>query len=352
MTASKTTSGTTGASPRWVRRPEGSTWGDFGPDDQLGRLNLLTPERVLKAVAEVRTGQAFCLSLPLDLPGGNSLNPRRHPPRLRPTMAQHVPRWMYEVGSDVEGATDVINDDAALIHLQYSSQWDSFAHAGSLFDSNGDGKPGPVFYNGYRGGIELPGVQGSGDQMSSYAKSLGIENFARKGIQGRGVMIDLHAHLGDARTVVGYDRLAAIMKADGVVVEEGDMVVLHTGFSQQLMNWKGQPDPKRIHEINPVLDGRDPKLLQWITDSGIAALCADNYAVENAGAAKPAGRCAMLPLHEHCLFKLGVPLGEIWYVTELAAWLRANGRSRFLLTAPPLRLPGAVGSPVTPIATV
>lgn len=55
---------------------------------------------------------------------------------------------------------------------------------------------------------------------------------------------------------------------------------------------------------------------------------------------------------DHCLFKLGVHLGELWYLHELATWLRAKGRNRFLLTAPPLRLPGAVGSPATPVATV
>ena len=69
--------------------------------------------------------------------------------------------------------------------------------------------------------------------------------------------------------------------------------------------------------------------------------------------ARPGGACcAILPLHEHCLFKLGLPLGELWHLSPLASWLRANGRHRFLLTAPPLRLPGAVGSPATPIATV
>jgi hypothetical protein len=62
--------------------------------------------------------------------------------------------------------------------------------------------------------------------------------------------------------------------------------------------------------------------------------------------------CATLPLHAHCLFRLGVYLGEMWYLSDLADWLRAAGRSRFLLTAPPLRLPGAVGSPATPVATV
>jgi hypothetical protein len=47
-----------------------------------------------------------------------------------------------------------------------------------------------------------------------------------------------------------------------------------------------------------------------------------------------------------------VHLGEIWHLTPLADWLRSHGRNRFLLTAPPLRLPGAVGSPATPVATV
>ena len=60
----------------------------------------------------------------------------------------------------------------------------------------------------------------------------------------------------------------------------------------------------------------------------------------------------MLPLHAHCLFKLGVHLGEMFDLTALADWLREHDRFRFLLTAPPLRLPGAVGSPVTPVATV
>ncbi|MGH1358099.1 MAG: cyclase family protein [Burkholderiaceae bacterium] len=337
---------------RWTQRPEGSTWGDFGPDDQLGRLNLITPEKVRQGVAEVREGKTFCLGLPLDLPGGNVLNPRRHPPRLQPTRAGHTPRWMYQVGEDMDGATDVINDDVATLHLQYSSQWDSFAHAGSVFDAIGDGKPKPMFYNGYRGGVELPLARKDGEWFTSGVQRLGVEKFAEHGIQGRAVLIDLHHHLGSDRTVVGYDTLVSIIEQDKVVVEPGDILLLHTGFSTQLLAWGGEPDPELIHNMCPVLDGRDQRLLQWITDSGVAAIAADNYAVEQPGPDKPAGPCALLPLHEHCLFKLGVPLGEIWLLGELANWLRDHQRSRCLLTAPPLRLPGAVGSPVTPIATV
>src|SRR5690349_8847858 len=70
---------------RWSRRPAGSTWGDWGDDDELGRINLLTPAKVLEGVREVEHGLTFSLSLPLDYPGGSALNQRRYPPILRPT---------------------------------------------------------------------------------------------------------------------------------------------------------------------------------------------------------------------------------------------------------------------------
>ena len=346
---------------RWKRRPEGSTWGDFGANDQLGRLNLLTPEKVKQAAAEVREGLAFCLSLPLDYPGGNVLNPRRHPPVLRPTLRNGRPNMNYRLELDNPSLTDVINDDAVILHLQYSTQWDSLAHVGQLFDANGDGVPEPVYYNGYRPGEHIVGPTDASDagatgevpaKSTSYAGALGVENMAVKCVQGRGVMIDLHAHVGRAPTAIGYERLMRILEIDNVEVEPGDMVCLHTNFSQMLLEMNRKPDPHLVHNACAALDGRDPKLLQWITDSGLAALIADNYAVEVHPATSQPHNCAALPLHEHCLFKLGVNLGEIWYLTELAGWLRRNRRYRFMLTAPPLRLPGAVGSPATPVATV
>jgi kynurenine formamidase len=153
--------------------------------------------------------------------------------------------------------------------------------------------------------------------------------------------------------MVSRDDLLRVMDQDKVVVEKGDMLLLHTGFSQAILDMKREPDGEKLGSSYAVLDGRDDALLQWITDSGIASLIADNYGVE-AVPSRPGGSAphAGLPLHQHCLFKLGVNLGEMWYLTELATWLRQHKRSRFLLTAPPLRLPGAVGSPATPIATV
>ncbi|MCG8543280.1 MAG: cyclase family protein, partial [Alphaproteobacteria bacterium] len=238
------------------------------------------------------------------------------------------------------------------LHSQYSTQWDGFAHKGSMFDADDDGVEEKVYYNGF---TVLHGDTGEPLHGEVGAAALTVDVMAETCVQGRGVMIDLRHHLGDDREIVGYDRLRSIMDADGVTVEEGDMVCLHTGLGQVLMDMKGNPDDS-VRTICAVLDGRDEKLLQWVTDSGLVALISDNLAVERSSTLGPDPRLkhrgAALPLHEHCLFKLGVHLGELWYLTELAAWLRANGRSRFLLTAPPLRLPGAVGSPATPVATV
>jgi hypothetical protein len=132
------------------------------------------------------------------------------------------------------------------------------------------------------------------------------------------------------------------------------MVCLWTGFDELVIEQQGHPTEQALHGSCATLDGRDDRLLQWISDSGMSAIISDNYAVEQLPARAPdgTGDYPGMPLHHHCLFKLGVHIGEIWYLAELARWLKENGRSRFLLTAPPLRLPGAVGSPATPVATV
>ncbi|MDO8693040.1 MAG: cyclase family protein [Sheuella sp.] len=348
-------------SKRWVNRPEGSNWGDFGEDDQRGRINLLTPEKIKQGIAEVKEGIPFCLSLPLDFPGGSLLNPRRHPPVIRPTLRNGRPNMNYKLFSDNKDHSDVVSDDLVVLHLQYSTQWDSLAHVGSLFDANGDGLPEAVYYNGYRAGEHIigptegkdAGVPEPGDQKStSNAMALGIQNMAESCVQGRGVMIDFHAHFGNKKVIVDYDTMMRVLEQDKVEIEKGDMVALHTGFAQMLLDMNKKPDLSILDNSCAALDGRDSKLLNWITDSDLVVLMADNYAVEAHPATKHAGCCATLPLHEHCLFKLGIHLGEMFYLTPLAQWLRKNGRNRFLLTAPPLRLPGAVGSPSTAVATV
>ena len=336
---------------RWVNRPEGSTWGDWGPDDEFGRLNLLTPERRKAAAQEVREGLCFCLSLPLDLPGGNAVNPKRHPPKLGVVYnPDNSVYYNYDWNSVKPGNMDVSCDENMTLWSQYSTQWDSFAHVGSRFDADGDGEAEPVFYNGFRPSEH---IKGPDDPDGMGARRLGVEKMAATGVQGRGVLVDMVPHVGHARTPIGYDQLMQIFDKDGVEVEEGDFFLFHTGWDDMILSMGGDPDAEKLHASGAVLDGYDDKLLQWITDSGVVALISDNMGVEDSlGYGETQGGCSRLPIHRHCLFRLGCHLGELWYLSELAAALKARGRSRFLLTAPPLRMPGAVGSPVTPIATI
>ncbi|MGI4981910.1 MAG: cyclase family protein, partial [Janthinobacterium lividum] len=194
---------------RWTQRPADANWGDFGPDDQLGRLNLLTPEKVLEGVREVRTGRNFCLSLPLDCPGGTALNPRRQPPHLAPTTRGDMPNMAYPLSRDNPSLLDVVCDDTVHLALQYSTQWDSLAHMGQWFDLSGTGRPEMAFYNGYRAGEDVIGPVDyrHGDEPAVTrppgAYRLGIENMAASNVQGRAVMIDLKRHFGIEKRGIG-----------------------------------------------------------------------------------------------------------------------------------------------------
>lgn len=337
--------------PHWVNRPEGSNWGDFGPDDQLGTLNYITEARRLAAVAEIREGRAFCLSLPLDLPGKVQLNPRRKPPRLAPTCLGETPYINYPLANVDPQLKDVLSDDQVLLSTQYSTQWDSLAHVGALFDADGDGLAERCYYNGFRADVDVLGEGEVGDH-ASYAKRLSVCEMAKSPVQGRGVLIDFTRHFGRERVIVTRAILEEVLAKDGIEIRPGDIVMLRTGYAEALMEMQADPDPEHLqHHVGAALDGTDAALHQWITDSRIAAIAADNYAVENPDA-DPAACCLRLPLHHHCLFKLGLPLAELWYLRDLAEALQAAGRHAVFLTAPPLYLPGAIGSPVTPVATI
>ena len=180
-----------------IHRPPGSNWGDYGTDDRTGRLNELTDERVVRAAAEIRTGRRFCLSLPLDYPGGNVVFPFRHPPQSRDVdRGGGVPGRDFPFSRVREGATGVVNDDVVTLWTQYSTQWDALGHVGSHFDANGDGQAEVVYYNGH-----YPGPD--------------VDAMATLGLQGRGVLVDLHRQYGDAKVAVSRAMLEDVLRALG-----------------------------------------------------------------------------------------------------------------------------------------
>ena len=278
---------------------------------ELGRLRPRRPTRPpqphhrrtgAQGAREIRAGKTFCLSLPLDLPGGNVLNPRRHPPQLSPTRLRDTPYLNFPLRNVNPDALDVLSDDQVLLSMQYSTQWDALAHVGALFDADGDGVPELRYYNGCRRrGRDRPADGshagcGCDSGGPSAALKLGIEHLAQKGMQGRGVLVDLERHYGAGRTLIGHAELMRVIEADGIEIEPGDMLVLRTGYAEAVVAMNGQPDADTLHSYGAALDGTDEALLQWITDSGIAAICADNYAVEaypraSAAARVPCCRC-------------------------------------------------------------
>lgn len=329
---------------RWLKRPQGSNWGEFGDEDQVGRMNLVTAQCRRRALAEAREGLAFLLSLPLDHPRGG-LFPGRHPPVLAPTTGGDG-RTMYDW--TVQGAIDVVNDDRVTMDLQYSTQWDGLSHYGIRFDADDDGIAEHVFYNGFRADTDFtqpaPGIP-------PRANALGVENLARTCVQGRGVLVDIRRQGSGAHATVDHAGLLRAMAEQGAVVEAGDFLCLYTGYADLLLRDGEQVDPAALAACSG-LDGSDPQLLEWLDRCGVAAICADNPMVEKIEGVERCSDAALLPLHEHCLVKLGIHLGELWWFGAIAPYLAAHQRSAFLLTAPPLNLPGAVGSPVSPIGTV
>ena len=308
-------------------------------------MNLITPEMRLAALREVTEGRTFVLSLPLDYPGGEPPGSARRAPKL--FASRSGDRCMFNMQLN---ATDLTCDDGVTMSLQYSTQWDALAHWGRMFDVDGSGVPQPVYYNGFRAHRDIVGPEGG---EPPHADRLGIENLAMTGAQGRGVMVDLVRTFGPGRTLIGHAELMRAIDEQRVEVRSGDFLLLHTGYGDALLSMAKRPDEAVLARTGAAIRGADDRLLQWVADSGVVAIISDNQAVETFERGKePDDPRGMLPLHDLCLFRLGIHLGELWWLGDLARYLRDAGRHAFLLTAPPLRLPGAAGSPTTPVATV
>src|SRR5690606_927049 len=141
---------------------------------------------------------------------------------LRPVSDGENDYYNYPLCCEHPGATDVISDDCVVLHTQYSTQWDSLAHVGGMFDVDGTGTPRRVYYNGYAAGSHVLGESGpvgDGDRQTVCAGALGVENMAAAAIQGRAVLVNLHKHYGDDRVEIDYGLLKHILAVDRIAVE-------------------------------------------------------------------------------------------------------------------------------------
>jgi len=200
-----------------------SNWGRWGPDDQIGCWNLVTPEKVVEAARCVRKGTVFSLALPFG-PGGPNENGR--PGRTNANL------FVSMSGTDIEaGVLDKLypgsgkfTDDWVTMNLSSSTQWDGFPH---------------VFHNG-RGynGAPASSVTSLGARRNS------ITNLADR-IVTRAVLLDLPRVAGldwlEPGTAVQPEDLDAAAAAHGIEVRPGDVVLVRTGQLAQVRD-RGLPN--------------------------------------------------------------------------------------------------------------
>jgi kynurenine formamidase len=301
--------------------PAGSAWGVFGDEDELGTLNLLTPQRVREASAEIRSGQCFSLDLPLNLPD---------PPI--------VPRTPYRLTvNGMPGYSDLLDDTIDNLNTQSSSQWDSLAHFKH-----------PQFgpYNGFAEN-EVAGRGGS---------RLGIDRIAHKVVAGRGVLLDVGRYYQRHNIAFDYSRATIVPLADlqaalteqGTGLTTGDILLIRVGWLAYYL--ASDPEVRRGYGQKARLPGIETSIevARWLWNLHIAAVATDTPALE--AAPKYGAERERETLHTHLLVYFGMPIGELWDLEELAAACAADNRYSFFLSSAPLKLPGAVGSPPNAVA--
>lgn len=299
--------------------PPESAWGVFGPQDELGCLNLLSPEGVVEAARLVRSGKIFRLDAKIGF---------AEPPLFQ--RAQVIHRHV-RLGGHVQD--DLIDN----YNTQEGSQWDGFAH----MDHQVHGK----FYGGV--GPEQIGCAPGG--------RLSIHHWADKFV-GRGLLVDLFGYRqrhGIAVDPLGDDcyslaELEAAIAEQGSRILPGTILLLRTGWMESY----AACTPKQRREIAeqpmPTVIGIEPtrEMAAWLWDNRVAAIGADNTSVEPLPMRGGGGES----LHEKTLAPLGLPLGELLVLAPLAADCADDGRYDFMMVSAPMPLEGGVASPANALA--
>lgn len=322
---------------------------------QLGRLNLLTPSRILAATSTAKSGHTISLSLPLNLPS---------PPLFGRKPLSHSIRPLGP------GAFD----DEIAFNTQSSSQWDGFRHFA-------DPRTG-YFYNGVLS-EEILDEEGDADADSSAdsppssseasaqngaatakrargkeTRKLGIDAWAKRGIVARGVLLDVWSW---AQRTPGkrYDTFAAhpisaadlraCAQAQGTQLGTGDILLVRTGWLATYLSLSAADKTHRA--ALPLMQhhyaglSSSPGTKDFLHDGYFAAAATDNahFEVWPPQSFEESLHACMLPLW-------GMPIGELWDLEGLARQCECEGRWEFLLVSAPGDVPGGVGSAPNAVA--
>lgn len=278
-----------------------------------GTLSRLEPAHVVRAAGLVRRGEAIPLNLPIDA---------FDPPLFgRPAVGHEV--YPHDRNT-FEDTLDAFNPQA-------SSQWDGLGHVRAR-------------EHGWFGGIT--------DQETATAE-LGIEHWAGTGIVGRGVLLDVAAHR--ERGGVPYDpfgndpvtaeELTDVAADAGVELCRGDVLCLRFGWTAEYRRRRAAgEDMYSAVEAWAGLSAAE-STARYLWDNGVAAVAADNPAIERGPGAREDGS-----LHRRLIPTLGFALAELLDLERLAAACAAQDRAEFLFVGVPLPVTGGVSSPANAIA--
>jgi len=303
-----------------------SNWGAWGDGDEIGTLNYIRPPDIVRAAGLVRKGAVFSLALPY---GANG--PQTGQAGYAPTGRFDPIHLMLRTGSDAfAGVLDERGiqaaDDVVIMPLQCGTQWDALSHV--FYDGR--------MYNGY----DCREVTWQG------AHKCGIDKASARLI-GRGVLLDVAGYEGVPWLEGGYRVTAGVLDemvaAQHGNVGRGDLVLVRTGHVERCLasgSWDG------------FAGGDAPGLafdtLAWLHARQVSAVAADTWGVE----VRPneTSEDVAQPWHWVAIPKMGLSVGEIFVLADLAEDCREDGTYEFMVVAPPLPVVGAVGAPVHPVA--
>lgn len=314
-----------------------SNWGRWGPDDQLGTLNHITPEAIRHAASLVRKGRTISMGAPFNAQGPQGAHGLRRNPihvmtvdggdrdidQLAREWMGPGEQWVADIYAQAPGR---FTDDYVIMPLQSCTQWDALAHF--FYEDK--------LYNGFpaKAVTSLGATRGAIDPVAE-----------RGQVTGRGVLLDVARHRGvdrlGADEIIPPEELEAVAKAQGVAIRPGDILVIRTGWYKE---WLDKRDEQTWAWQSP---GVSWLCAEWCHQRDIAAVAADNVGVE---VMKSEIEGLWSPFHMLALRDMGMLLGEIWDLEAIGQDCAGDGVYEFLLVAQALNISGAVGSPINPIA--
>lgn len=313
-----------------------SNWGRWGSDDELGALNYLTSDRVLRGIEAVEHGEVFALGTPLDHPGGDPVATGVTPPEHDTTL---------DVGDVRDGSVD----PDELSGMAYSADTISMPVHGVTTHVDA---PGHVWYEDeLYNGFDAATTEGGLDRC-------GIEQAGDHGIVGRGVLLDVAGHRGvdhlGRGERISVAELRACADAQGTDIEEGDVLLIRTGAMDHFY----RDGPEAFFDTYRESDGADAfenepgptldrDLVDWIHERSIPLLATDTIHGEQTVSSTTGTKT---PLHPALLRDLGVYISELHLLGDLASHCNSTDRWTFCYVAAPLKIVGGTGSPVNPLA--